>query len=163
IYNAWSATNVDIKFRVNLDGEKTNFLEENQELNWQERQWVKVSFSKDDLGDIAPLGTWTNDVLRRCMAPGSSATLVPNSFIADEEHDYPQWSLQVPMPLRFADAACMEAYGPMGAAAMRMNRQNVTFNPPSSMVRATPQNKLTYKPLVVEEKDPIRHKYGPIE
>src|SRR5262249_40110148 len=38
IYNAWSATNVDIKFRVNLDGEKTNFLEENQELNWQERQ-----------------------------------------------------------------------------------------------------------------------------
>jgi hypothetical protein len=40
ILNAWPATNVDLKYRVNLDGEKTNFYEENQELDWQVRQWV---------------------------------------------------------------------------------------------------------------------------
>src|SRR5437764_1473854 len=41
VENSWSATNVDLKYRVNLDGENTNFYEENQELDWQARQWVK--------------------------------------------------------------------------------------------------------------------------
>ena len=54
--NAWPATNVDLKYRVNLDGEKTNFYEENQELDWQVRQWVKLNFDKNDFSDFAPLG-----------------------------------------------------------------------------------------------------------
>ena len=44
---------------VNLDGEKTNFYEENQELDWQVRQWVKLQFDKNDFSDLAPLGTST--------------------------------------------------------------------------------------------------------
>src|SRR5262245_50666122 len=30
ITNTWPVTNVDLKYRINLDGEKTNFYEENQ-------------------------------------------------------------------------------------------------------------------------------------
>src|SRR5207237_8728799 len=45
VVNAWPATNLDIKYRVNLDGEITNFIEENQELDWQVRQWVKIKFA----------------------------------------------------------------------------------------------------------------------
>jgi hypothetical protein len=62
IINAWPVTNVDLKYRVNLDGEKTNFYEENQELDWQVRQWVKLQFDKNDFSDLAPLGRsrrWT--------------------------------------------------------------------------------------------------------
>src|SRR5207245_303734 len=56
VVNSWAVTNVDLKYRVNLDGETTNFLEENQELDWQTRQWVKVKFAKNDMSDVAPLG-----------------------------------------------------------------------------------------------------------
>src|SRR5258706_11123155 len=83
--NAWPITNVDLKYRINLDGEKTNFYEENQELDWQVRQWVKINFAKNDMSDVAPLGTFTTDLLSRCTdIANAAATLVPGSFLVDE-------------------------------------------------------------------------------
>src|SRR3984957_21135482 len=55
VVNSWPATNVDLKDQVNLDGEKTNFYSENQELDWQVRQWVKLQWDKNDMSDLAPL------------------------------------------------------------------------------------------------------------
>ena len=69
VVNAWPITNVDLKYRVNLDGEKTNFYEENQELDWQVRQWVKINFAKNDMSDMAPLGA-----LRRLGSRASAPT-----------------------------------------------------------------------------------------
>ena len=63
IVNAWPITNVDLKYRVNLDGEITNFIEENQELDWQVRQWVKIKFDKNDLSDLVSLGNGWSDLL----------------------------------------------------------------------------------------------------
>ena len=71
VVNAWPITNVDLKYRVNLDGEKTNFYEENQELDWQVRQWVKVNFDKNDMSDVAPLGADAVAFLEKC---GDTAT-----------------------------------------------------------------------------------------
>jgi hypothetical protein len=162
VVNAWPVTNVDLKYRVNLDGEKTNFYEENQELDWQVRQWVKVNFAKNDMSDVAPLGTYTSDLLSLCTDVGNaSATLVPNSFLVDEASDYLTWQVQIALPLKWTDAACVEAYGELGNLALRLNRQTVTFNLMYSMVRANPAP--DYPVLEVAEKDPIRHKYGPIE
>jgi len=56
IINAWSVTNVDLKYAVSADGEKTNQYTENQELDWQVRQWVKLQFDKNDFSDLAPMG-----------------------------------------------------------------------------------------------------------
>ncbi len=82
VVNAWPVTNVDLKYRVNLDGEKTNFYEENQELDWQVRQWVKINFAKNDMSDVAPLGIYTSSLLAQCTDVGnSSATLEPGSFL----------------------------------------------------------------------------------
>ncbi len=162
VVNAWPVTNVDLKYRVNLDGEKTNFYEENQELDWQVRQWVKINFAKNDMSDVAPLGTYTSDLLANCTDTGnSSATLVPNSFLVDEANDYIQWKVQIALPLKWDDATCVTAYGAPGNEALRIGRQTVTFNLMYSLVRANPTP--TYKPLQVAEKDPIRHKYGPLE
>jgi hypothetical protein len=171
VVNSWPVTNVDLKYRVNLDGEKTNFYEENQELDWQVRQWIKVNFAKNDMSDVAPLGTFTTDLLSRCTDIGNaSATLVPGSFLVDQgakadspDDDYLQWEVQIALPLKWDDEACVVAYGSLGDSALRLNRQTVTFNLLYSMMRATPTEKLTYQPLEVAEKDPIRHKYGPIE
>ncbi len=92
IVNAWPITNVDLKYRVNLDGETSNFYEENQELDWQVRQWVKLNFDKNDMSDLAPLGVYAQELLAACSDAGDiSTTLVPNSFIVDEPNNYMSW------------------------------------------------------------------------
>jgi hypothetical protein len=162
VVNAWPVTNVDLKYRVNLDGEKTNFYEENQELDWQVRQWVKINFAKNDMSDVAPLGTYVSDLLSKCVdLSGASTTLVTDSFLVDEANNYMSWKVNVALPLMWTDDTCVTAYGALGQEAQRLNRQTVTFNLMYSLVRADPSP--TYKPLQVAEKDPIRHKYGPIE
>jgi hypothetical protein len=168
VVNAWPVTNVDIKYRINLDGEKTNFLEENQELDWQQRQWVKISFDKNDMSDVAPLGTFTSDLMAMCTDVGSyTATLVPGSFVTqdqgdqDPSNDYMEWTVQIAAPLKWTDATCVSAFGFLGDEALRLGRQTVTFNLKYSFMRANP--KPDYTPLELAEKDPIRHKYGPIE
>ncbi len=177
IINAWPVTNVDLKYRVNLDGEKTNFYEENQELDWQQRQWVKVNFDKNDMSDLAPLGALTNDMIAKCGdMTDASATIVPNSFNvepgATTADDYMEFTIQVTIPMTFTgttpdDTTCLTAYGPMLAKAAQVNRTTVTVNLKYSFMRATPTSALTapgaYKPLVIDEKDPIHLKYGPIE
>ena len=169
VANAWSATNVDLKYRINLDGERTNFYEENQELPWEQRQWLKLDFSKADLSDLTPLGPYTNDLLNHCADVGnSSSALVPESFHtndqgdADPSNDYMEFTVQVVVPMLFDDPACLEAYGKMLENASRLSRYNATLNLKYSFVRATPKAKLTYKRFALDEKDPIHHKYGPI-
>jgi len=167
IVNAWPVTNVDLKYRVNLDGEKTNFYEENQELDWQVRQWVKINFDKNDLSDIAGLGQYQTQMLGKCTdGPNSSATLVPNSFMVDEANNYMSWTVQVTVPVDLGgssnSADCMTMYGTAGTDFARMGRSNVTLNVMYSMTRAQPVDPTSYAPLEIPEKDPINHKYGPI-
>ncbi len=164
IVNAWPVTSVDLKYRINLDGEKTNFFEENQELDWQVRQWVKINFAKNDVSDVAPLGGFTNDLLARCTdIADASATLVPNSFYVDEPANYMQWGVSITLPLKWDDDACLQAYGKLGDLALRLGRQSVTFDLTYSFMRAKAPSEISYKTFELGEKDPIRHKYGPIE
>lgn len=164
VVNAWPITNVDLKYRINLDGEKTNFYEENQELDWQVRQWVKINFAKNDLSDVAPLGGFTNDMLTMCTDIGNaSATLLPDSFKVDEPNNYMEWTANITLPLKWNDATCVSAFGELGIEAMQLGRNNVTFDLKYSLVRATPPEAITYKTLELGEKDPIRHKYGVFE
>jgi len=169
VMNAWPITNVDLKYQVNLDGEKTNFYSENQELDWQVRQWVKVNFDKNDMSDLAPLGTFFNLNIANCTdTPNISVTLVPNSFIVDEVHDYMEWSVQVTLPIAPSTdnaATCNEGFGANGVDAARLGRTNETVNLKYSMARQVGSFGATtpsYVPLIVAEKDPIQKKYGAI-
>src|SRR5262249_43820015 len=151
-------TNVDLKYRINLDGEKTNFYEENQELPWDVRQWVKINFAKNDMSDLAPFGAQA--ILTACTDENNSTvTLVPNSFLVDEKNDYMQWKVDMTFPLKWDDAACIEAFGSAAKEFQDVGRQAVTMTVMYSLVRATPPDKLTYVPLEIPEKDPIRKKY----
>ena len=169
VENAWPATNVDLKYRVNLDGETTNFYEENQELDWQVRQWVKLQFDKNDFSDLAPFGPSAAAFLNLCTdVVDVSTTLVTDSFIIEQNDpstiadDYMEFTTQVTMPIIFSDATCVQAFGPELQQFLELGRTAQTFNVKYSFKRATPTADLTYKPLVVAEKDPILVKYGPI-
>jgi hypothetical protein len=171
VLNAWPATNVDLKYRVNLDGETSNFYEENQELDWQVRQWVKLSFDKNDMSDLAPLGQNAQSVLAQCTDVGNiSTTLVPNSFLVDEVNNYMSWQVQLTAPVIF-NQACADAYGSVGFEFQSFGRSDVTLTLEYSLVRAAPDSGIaradnsptTYTPFAVAEKDPIRRKYGVFE
>jgi hypothetical protein len=175
IVNAWSATNVDLKYQVNLDGEKTNSYIEDQELDWQVRQWVKLSFDKNDFSDLQPLGPNTTGMIGQCaQIADASATLVDGSFnvegadTADISDDYFEFTVQVAMPMNVTGAdvggtanPCLTAYGAMLPNALRIGRTTATVNLKYSFKRATPTSALTYKPFMLAEKDPIHTKYGP--
>jgi hypothetical protein len=168
IINAWPITNVDLKYRVNLDGEKTNFYEENQELDWQVRQWVKVNFDKNDLSDVAGLGAYPTLFLNMCGdTVNSSAALVPDSFVVDTVNNYMQFTVAVTVPVDLGgttnSADCAQMYGSVGTEFVQMNRANVTMNVMYSFTRAAPVDATSYTPLIVAEKDNIRHKYGTIQ
>ena len=182
VMNAWPAVNVDLKYQINLDGEKTNFYSENQELDWQVRQWVKLTFDKNDMSDLAPLGTYFTTNINNCTDQlAISTTLVPNSFLVDEAHDYVEWSVQITLPISPATATdiptCTAAYGANGVTAARLGRTNETVTMKYSLARqvgsfgctaaagAAPTANTcapTYVPLIVGEKDPIQKKYGAI-
>ncbi|HVJ89806.1 MAG TPA: zinc-dependent metalloprotease [Labilithrix sp.] len=167
VVDSWPATHVDLKYRVNLDGEKTNFLEENQELDWRQRQYVKVDLHKPDLSDFALFGPQTTYVIQKCASGGTlgraaAVSVVPDSVIVDEPHDYLEWKVNVTVPLDFDDEACWQAFGEDGATFQRLGRSNVSAVLKVSMTRAKPRSEITYKTMELGEKDPIRRKYGPI-
>jgi hypothetical protein len=141
VVNAWPITNVDLKYRVNLDGETSNFYEENQELDWQVRQWVKLQWDKNDMSDLAPLGGGAQAVLAQCTDAGNiSTTLVPGSFVVDETNNYMSWQIQLTATPLFTTAACVDAYGAVGINFSEFGRQNVTLTLEYSLVRAAPDS-----------------------
>ena len=149
--NAWPITNVDLKYQINLDGEKSNLYQENQELDWQVRQWVKVNLDKNNMADLAPLGSYVTANVAKCVAGEGTATLVPNSFIVDEPHDYMEWTVQISMPINWSDSTCVESYGAMGLAAQKLDRQYETVNLKYSMVRANPNPLAKQKMFSVDQ------------
>jgi hypothetical protein len=167
IVNAWPITNVDLKYRINLDGEKTNFYEENQELDWKSRQWIKLNFAKNDLSDLAPFGPYVNTALGQCTnLADSSATLIPDSLVVDEAAGYLQWENSITIPVQFSTAdadTCRAAFGLVGTTFEKAGRANVTINVLFSMVRPEKVATPGYKSLELGEKDPIRRKYGAFE
>ncbi len=165
VVNSWGATNVDLKYRINLDGEATNFYEENQELPWEQRQWVKLNLAKNDLSDIAAMGVGWADTLNHCTDVGeSSATLeLPEvEVVIDDSHGYLQWTVNITVPLPHRPAGVQRTQcGPMLQPALQLDRPNVTFQLMYSMVRADPAP--TYIPLpVADERPDPPQRYGPI-
>jgi hypothetical protein len=161
VVDAWHADHVDLKLAVTADGEKTNRFEMNEELDWKIRQWVKVNLAKTDLSDFSLFGLDTKFMLEKC-AGHSMTAVVPSSILVDEANDYIEWKTNVTMGINVENPACLEAYGEAGQNFFRLGRQNVSATLKYSLVRAKPVQAISYKPLEIREKDPIKRKYGPI-
>ena len=66
--------------RVNLDGEISNFKEENKEAPWQDRQYFKADLESAKTGDMNMIHWAMNDAhLGQCFKL-VDATMVPGSF-----------------------------------------------------------------------------------
>jgi hypothetical protein len=163
VANAWPITNVDLKYRINLDGEKTNFYEENQELPWEQRQWVKLGFEKNDMSDLFAF-TSNGDIVQKCTDMlNASATFVRDSLKIDETNNYWEYKVQVTVPIAFSSddaATCAEAFGGTAQTWAMVGKTNVTMTLLNAFVRPEEVVDGSYVPMPIAEKDPIRRKYG---
>lgn len=90
---------VDVKLRESLDGERTNFLEENFEEPWMRRQKFKVDWERTSLDPVVNFGWFYGDYLADC-ARMQSAHMVPGSFEWDENDQYLSFVLEVNYTLK---------------------------------------------------------------
>jgi hypothetical protein len=75
----WPGEHVDIQLRQNVDGEKTNWLEENKERPWENRQHFRVDFQKSPLNDIHTFAWYYDYYVSQC-AEVQNVSLVPGSY-----------------------------------------------------------------------------------
>lgn len=143
---------VDVKLREGLDGERTNFLEENTEEPWQQRQTFRVDFEKTDLDPITSLAWYYGDFLHDCARPMSTA-LLPDSFEYDPADQYMSFVLEVNYQLNLLSqlGVCYDLVSLASGVGGATVQYRFSFYRP---------NASDFVPEVIAEKDPVNKKYG---
>lgn len=148
----FTGRHVDVQFRENLDGERTNFLEENTERPWQERQTFRVDFENTTMDPITNVAWFYGDFLSDC-ARAVSTRLVPDSFAWDKDDQHLSFVLEVNYDLNVFTFAGY-CYDMVSLAA---NVGTATIQYRLSFYRPGPS---TFETQVIAEKDPVNKKYG---
>ena len=143
---------VDVKLRESLDGERTNFLEENTEAPWQKRQSFRVDFETSNMDPITNVAWFYGDYLADC-ATSVSTNLVPDSFEWDPADQYMSYVVEVTYDLN----AVTLFGGCWDLVSLATNVGTATIQYRFSFYRPGPS---TYQPEVIGEKDPVNKKYG---
>jgi hypothetical protein len=174
--NAWPGTHVDIQMKMNLDGERTNVIEENKERPWEQRQHFKVELDKGTEPDVNMIGWYVSDYLIGDCMKLRSVALVPNSvemecvagdpgcpcteqnkaYCKAGSDDYMSWTIAV--TYEFAVFGGGYYCGDIWTSAA--DRSNFTFHIKYSLWRVP---KREYKAKEVAEKDPVRQTVSLLE
>jgi hypothetical protein len=140
---------VDVRLKETLDGERTNFVEENTEEPWQRRQHFKTEFEKIN-SDPAGFIFWAyNEWMQDCVVERGK-NIVPNSFEFDKEDQHLSWVLEVNYEL-LPEPGCYD----MVSLATETGTATVRYR--LSFYRRPLSD---YEPVVVGEKDEVNKKYG---
>mgnify|MGYP000947037868 FL=1 len=168
VLQEWGGTHVDLQLRKNLDGEVTNYLEENRERDWEQRQFIKVELEEGRLNDLARL-SWYDDWWTSSAMTLVSKSLVPGSFryvdtvrhetntpageVVDwDKGDYLEWTVRMTYRVDIR-------YGSLLVFRAGIDTQTVDVK--YSMWRRpdAPAGK-EYVTRPVDEKDPYRRQFG---
>lgn len=144
-----AGTHVDVKLREGLDGERTNWLEENTEEPWQKRQKFKVDLEKTSLDPFTRMAWYFGDLLHECVRPVSAHTL-PGSFEFDEADQHLSWVIESNYQLTVAGGCYDQVTMATGAGTGTIHYRISFYRPGQS----------TYVPEQIAEKDPVNRKYG---
>lgn len=143
---------VDVQLREALDGERTNFLEENTEASWQERQSFRVDFEKTNMDPIASTAWFLGDYVRDCALPVST-TLVPDSFEWNDADQYMSFVVEVTYDMN----AITSLGGCWDLVSLATNVGTATIQYRMSFYRPGPSD---YPVEEIAEKDEVNKKYG---
>ena len=149
---------VDIKLRESLDGERTNWLEENTERGWMDRQSFRVDWEDITLAPHYAMGAIGGYFTNAC-ARVVSTRMVPDSFVWDADDQYLSFDLEVNrvFDLTTARAICY-AWAFLGQSVYDMNvvdTDTVVYK-----MQFWRRGASDYEPQYLSEKDPVNQKYG---
>ena len=149
---------VDVKLRESLDGERTNWLEENTERTWMKRQSFRVDFEEATLPPHWVMGAINGYFTEQC-ASVVSTRLQPESFVWDEEDQYLSFNLEVNrvFDLSRASQICY-SWAFLGQHVYDMNvidTDTVVYK--FNFWRRGANN---FEPEYLTEKDPVNKRYG---
>ena len=148
----FAGRHVDIQYRENLDGERTNFLEENTERPWQERQTFRVDFESTSMDPITNVAWFYGDFLADC-ARAVSTRLVPDSFEHDADDQAMSFVLEVNYDLSVFTFGgyCYDMVSLASNVGTATIQYRFSFYRPGTT---------EFAPQVIAEKDPVNKKYG---
>lgn len=147
----FAGQHVDVKLRESLDGERTNFLEENTEKGWAERAKFKVDFEKTSMEPAAGL-SWIYGLYATFCAIPQSATLVPGSYEWDADDQYLSFVIDVNYGMNWAGWICSDLFNLYEFDGMSTNiHYRMAFYRPGAS---------TYTKETIAEKAIANKKYG---
>ena len=156
----FNGSHVDIKLRESLDGERTNYLEENYEADWQDRQKFKVDFESSNMSPVASIVWYYGEFLHQCARPMSSS-LVPDSYEFDQNEDgadmgqHLSFVVEVNYALNLT-GYCWDMVSLLTDTGTATIRYRMSFLRP----KVQPEGPTAFEPQHLAEKDPARKKYG---
>ena len=145
----FKGAHVDVKLRETLDGERTNFLEENTEEPWMRRQKFKIDFEDTSLDPISNFAWYYGDFLKDCAAL-TGTSLVPNSFEWDPKSQHLSWVVEANYVLT-VEGRCYDLVSLAHDVGTASIQYRFSFYRPKSS---------DYVPEVIGEKDLVNKKYG---
>ncbi|MEY4545416.1 MAG: hypothetical protein RL685_1611 [Pseudomonadota bacterium] len=143
---------VDVQLRESLDGERTNYLEENTEAPWRERRDFRVDFESTNMDPIASSAWFYGDQVRDC-ANTLSKNLVPDSFEWDPDDQYLSFVVEVNYDLN----AITSLGGCWNLVSLATGVGTATIQYRLSFYRPELRG---YVPEQIAEKDEVNKKYG---
>ncbi|MGC6418961.1 MAG: zinc-dependent metalloprotease [Bradymonadia bacterium] len=152
----FNGDHVDVKLRESLDGERTNFLEENYEEPWKRRQKFKVDFETSSMDPVAAISWFYGEWTHECGRP-ISTQLVPDSYEFDEEGRHISWVLEVNYMLTIGGYCWADQATWVTGTETATVRYRLSFYQPERVEDDSPEK---YEPQVIDEKDPVNKKYG---
>jgi hypothetical protein len=152
----FDGTHVDVKLRESLDGERTNFLEENYEEPWQRRQKFKVDLDRTSMDPIAAIAWYYGEWTHECARPVSTH-LVPDSYAFDEENRSINWTLEVNYMMTIRGYCWADHLTWLAGTETGTVRYRLSFYQPPKVADDDPEK---YEPQIIAEKDPVNKKYG---
>jgi hypothetical protein len=111
VLQEYAGTHVDLQLRKNLDGEVTNYLEENRERPWEDRQFFKAELKDGRFNDLSKL-SWYDDwatspamtLVSKSLVPGSlkwvdtvsnESNMGPTATVDWAKGDYIEWTVRL--------------------------------------------------------------------
>ncbi len=146
-----AGTHLDAKLQESLDGERTNLLEENMELPWQQRQQFKVDFESVSQDPLRSVGWYYPDLMSDCVETVSKR-LVPGSYEWNEAEQALNWTVEVNYALLLGSSyPCYDQLTWVNGASTASVQYHYSF------YRQGPTG---YTTEVIPEKSAVNKKYG---
>ena len=142
--------NVDVQLRQSLDGERTNYQEENSEKPWHERTMFHVDFQRANLDPVTAMSWLYGDLLSNC-ARNIGTTLVPDSFEWDAKDQAMNFVVEATYGYNSLSNTCYDMTNQVNDTTTATVQYRFSFYRPGET---------GFTPEVIAEKDPVNKKYG---